>query len=149
NPPPGRAVKNMVSWSRSARQPAMTIRKGIAQVTDPGDAAMKRLSLLAMYVKDQDAAIEFYTKKLGFTLVEALPFGQERWDTLRLSDDNVVSIALNLAKSDEDRALVGKQGGSQPFFGIETDDCMREYRRMKEAGVKFHGEPKVEPYGTG
>jgi hypothetical protein len=26
---------------------------------------------------------------------------------------------------------------------------MREYRRMKSAGVTFHGEPKVEPYGTG
>jgi Glyoxalase/Bleomycin resistance protein/Dioxygenase superfamily len=49
----------------------------------------------------------------------------------------------------EDRALVGKQGGSQPFFGIVTDDCMSECRRMKKAGVKFQGEPQVQPYGTG
>ena len=47
------------------------------------------------------------------------------------------------------RALVGRQGGSQPFFGIMTDDCVREYRRMKGAGVRFHGEPSVQPYGTG
>jgi catechol 2,3-dioxygenase-like lactoylglutathione lyase family enzyme len=110
---------------------------------------VKRLSLLAVYVKDQDAAIDFYTKKLGFVLMEDVPFGSQRWVTLRLPDDDVVTLALNLALTDEDRALVGKQGGSQPFFGIVTDDCLREYRRMKDAGVKFHGEPKVEPYGTG
>jgi len=69
--------------------------------------------------------------------------------TLRLPDDEVVSISLSLAATDEDRALVGKQGGSQPFFGIPSEDCMREYRRMKDAGVKFHGEPQVQPYGTG
>ena len=110
---------------------------------------MKRLSLLSVYVKDQDASIEFYTNKLGFILVEDVPLGPERWVTLRLPDDEVVSVSLNMANTDEDRALIGKQGGSQPFFGIVTDDCLSEYRRMKNAGVKFHGEPKVEPYGTG
>jgi predicted enzyme related to lactoylglutathione lyase len=98
--------------------------------------------------KDQDAAIEFY-KKLGFIVAEDVPFGTQRWVTLRLPDDEVVSLTLNVAEMPEDQALVGKQGGSQPFFGIVTDDCLREYRRMKEAGVKFHGEPQVQPYGTG
>lgn len=110
---------------------------------------MKRLSLLSVYVTDQDAAIEFYTKKLGFVLVEDVPFGPQRWVTLRLPDDEVVSITLNLAMTDEDRALVGRQGGSQPYFGIATDDCLREYGRMKDAGVTFQGEPQVQPYGTG
>jgi catechol 2,3-dioxygenase-like lactoylglutathione lyase family enzyme len=110
---------------------------------------MKRLSLLGVYVKDQDAAIEFYTNKLGFVLVEDVPFGRQRWVTLRLPDDDVVSISLNLAQTDADRALVGHQGGSQPYFGIVTDDCIREYRSMKSAGVTFHGEPQVQPYGTG
>ena len=109
---------------------------------------MKRLSLLSVYVKDQDAAIEFY-KKLGFIVAEDVPFGTQRWVTLRLPDDEVVSLTLNVAETPEDQALVEKQGGSQPFFGIVTDDCLREYRRMKEAGVKFRGEPQVQPYGTG
>jgi catechol 2,3-dioxygenase-like lactoylglutathione lyase family enzyme len=109
---------------------------------------MKRLSLLSVYVKDQDAAIEFY-KKLGFIVAEDVPFGTQRWVTLRLPDDEVVSLTLNMAETPEDQALVGKQGGSQPFFGIVTDDCLREYRQMKEAGVKFHGKPQVQPYGTG
>lgn len=110
---------------------------------------MKRISLLTLYVKDQDAAIAFYTKKLGFRVAEDVPFGQQRWVTLRLPDDDLTSVTLSLAATDEDRALVGKQGGSQPLFGIVTDDCVGEYRRMKDAGVRFDGEPKVEPYGTG
>ena len=110
---------------------------------------MKRLSLLSVYVENQDAAIEFYSKKLGFVLVEDVPFGASRWVTLRFPDDDIISITLNLAQTPQDQALVGKQGGSQPFFSITTDDCLREYRRMKDAGVTLHGEPKAEPYGTG
>jgi catechol 2,3-dioxygenase-like lactoylglutathione lyase family enzyme len=104
--------------------------------------------LLNLLVKNQDSAIEFY-RKLGFLVVEDVPFGPKRWVTLRLPDDPVLTIALNLAETDSDLALVGKQAGSQPLFGIEIDDCLREYRAMKDAGVKFHGEPQVQPYGTG
>ena len=107
------------------------------------------MSVVGVFVRDYDAAIEFYTGKLGFVLAEDVPFGSQRWVTLRLPDDEVVSISLKLAQAQEDRALVGKQGGSQPFLGIETDDCVGDYRRMKEAGVRFHGEPQVQPYGTG
>lgn len=110
---------------------------------------MKRISLLNLLVRDQDAAIDFYTRKLGFVVVEDVPFGPKRWVTLRLPDDEVLTIALNLAESDGDLALVGKQAGSQPLFGVVTDDCLGDYRRMKDAGVTFHGEPQVQPYGTG
>ncbi|HLJ91622.1 MAG TPA: VOC family protein [Gemmataceae bacterium] len=110
---------------------------------------MKRISLLNVLVKNQNSAIEFYTRKLGFTVVEDVPLGPQRWVTLRLPDDPVLSVALNLAESEGDLALVGKQAGSQPLFSMVTDDCLKEYRRMKDAGVKFHGEPQVQPYGTG
>jgi catechol 2,3-dioxygenase-like lactoylglutathione lyase family enzyme len=110
---------------------------------------MKRMSLFNVLVKDQDAAIDFYTRKLGFELKEDVAFGPGRWVTLRLPDDGAVSVALNLAESDADKALVGKQAGSQPLFGIETSDCRSCYRQMKAAGVTFLGEPQVQPYGTG
>ena len=110
---------------------------------------MKQISLLNLLVKNQDSAIEFYTRKLGFIVVEDVPFGPKRWVTVRLPDDPVLSIALNLAESDRDLALVGKQAGSQPLFSVVTNDCLGDYHRMKDAGVKFHGEPQVQPYGTG
>src|SRR5262245_5241870 len=108
---------------------------------------MMRFSLLSLFVRDQDAAIDFYTTKLGFVLAEDVPFGPQRWVTLRLPDDDVASISLILAETEGDRALVGKQGGSHPLLGITTDDCVGEYRRMKGLGVRFNGEPKVESYG--
>ena len=110
---------------------------------------MMRLSLVSLYVHDQDAAINFYRAKLGFTVVEDVPFGPQRWVTLRLPDDDVVSIALKLATTEEERKLGGRQAAGSPLFAIVTDDCMREYQRMKQAGVKFRGDPKVEPYGSG
>ncbi len=110
---------------------------------------MKRMSLWTVFVKGYDEAIEFYTRKLAFVVVEDVPFGDQRWVTLRLPDDATVAIVFKLAETDETRALVGRQAGSQPLFGIETDDCLAEYRRMEEAGVRFHGEPQVQPYGTG
>ena len=109
---------------------------------------MNRVSLLTVLVKNQDAAIEFY-KKLGLAVAEDLPFGPKRWVTMRLPDDQGVSITFNLAESKEDLTTVGRQAGTQPIFAIEVNDCVREYGRMKEAGVKFHGEPQVQPYGTG
>jgi len=108
-----------------------------------------RIRLGRTAIGEKDSAIEFYSRKLGFVVVEDVPFGPGRWVTLRLPDNQVLSVALNLAESDEDLALVGKQAGSQPLFSIVTDDCPREYRRMKDAGVKFHGEPQAQPYGTG
>ena len=110
---------------------------------------MKRLSLVNVLVTDQDEAIRFYRDKLGFVVAEDVPFGEERWVTLRAPDDESVAISLGLAKSHEDRRLVGKQGGSQPLLGVRVDDCMAEYKRMRNAGVKFQGEPQVQPYGTG
>jgi uncharacterized glyoxalase superfamily protein PhnB len=110
---------------------------------------MLRVSLLTVLVDDQDAAMAFYRERLGFVLAEDLPFGDQRWVTLRAPDDSTLSISLNLAKSPAEKALVGRQTGSTPLFAIDTDDCLRDYRRMKAAGVKFDGEPTVQPYGTG
>ena len=110
---------------------------------------MKQMSLVSLLVKDYDQTIEFYTKKLGFVVAEDLPFGEKRWVTLKLPDNRESVLALGLAETNEDLALVGRQGGSTPFFGILTDDCLGEYNRMKNLGVRFHSEPRVEPYGTG
>lgn len=109
---------------------------------------MKQISLFNVLVKSQDEAIEFY-KKLGFAVIEDVPFGPARWVTVRLPEDKTLSISLSYAESETDRALVGKQTGSQPLFGLATDDCLGEYARLKDAGVKFLGEPQVQPYGTG
>jgi len=109
---------------------------------------MNRLKLITLLVKDYDAAIQFYTRKLGFEVVEDAPFGENRWVTLSLPDDRGVAISLQLAKTGGDQAVVGKQAGGFPLLGLDTVDCLGDYNRMKALGVKFHGAPGTGPWGT-
>jgi hypothetical protein len=54
-----------------------------------------------------------------------------------------------LAKSPDDLALVGRQGGSFPLLALDTTDCVADYRALKARGVTFHREPEAGPWGTG
>lgn len=110
---------------------------------------MNKIKIISLLVTDYDATIQFYTEKLGFELLEDAPFGESRWVTLALPNQRDVTMALELAKTEDDKALVGKQGGSFAFLGVDTDDCLGDYNRMKLLGVAFHGEPQSGPWGTG
>jgi len=110
---------------------------------------MKRVTLIKLFVSDQDEALEFYTGKLGFEVAEDSKLGDYRWLLVRLPDNKEFCINLDVANTGEQQALVGRQAADLPLFSIETDDCMREYRALKERGVEFEGEPEVRPYGTG
>jgi catechol 2,3-dioxygenase-like lactoylglutathione lyase family enzyme len=110
---------------------------------------MNKIKIFSLLVSDYDSAIQFYTNKLGFALLEDKAFGDSRWVTLALPAQTDVTIALELAKSDDDKTLVGRQGGSFALLGLDTADCMGDYNRMKSLGVKFEGEPQSGPWGTG
>ena len=110
---------------------------------------MDKLKLFSLVVRDYDATIQFYTQKLGFEVAEDAAFGDNRWITLKLPNTPDSNISLALVKTNEDEAVVGKQAGSFPLLGLGTDDCFGDYKRMKELGVKFHGEPTAGPWGTG
>ena len=110
---------------------------------------MKRVTLVKLLVSNHDEALEFYTNKLGFEVAEDSKMGDYRWLLLRLPDNKEFCVHLDVAKTDGQKALVGRQAADLPLFSIETDDCMSEYTVLKERGVEFEGEPEVRPYGTG
>jgi catechol 2,3-dioxygenase-like lactoylglutathione lyase family enzyme len=110
---------------------------------------MKKVMLFKLYVTDQEAARSFYVEKLGFEVAEDNRLGDYRWLLVKAPDNEEVSINLEVARTDEEKALVGRQAATQPFFSISTDDCLRDYQAMKGRGVLFDGEPKTMPYGTG
>ncbi|HJZ80726.1 MAG TPA: VOC family protein [Pyrinomonadaceae bacterium] len=105
--------------------------------------------IAGILVRNFDEALDFYTKKLGFVVVEDFPMGTDRWLTITAPGNQDFVLTLHEARSEAEKALVGKQMGSYPFLGIATDDCVSDYERMKGLGVKFEGEPSVRPYGTG
>ena len=107
------------------------------------------ISNIALVVEDYDDAIEFYTKKLNFQLIEDTDLGAgKRW--VQISPPNSVGTNLLLAKASNAQQLqsVGNQAGGRVFLFLQTNDFWRDYEAMKSQGVEFTEEPRVEAYGT-
>jgi hypothetical protein len=68
---------------------------------------------------------------------------------VRLPQNKKMSVNLEIARTDQEKALVGRQAAGSPLFSIATDHCMRDYAELKSRGVTLEGEPKAMPYGTG
>jgi catechol 2,3-dioxygenase-like lactoylglutathione lyase family enzyme len=105
--------------------------------------------LFKVFVTDQDAALRFYVDKLGFEIAEDQSLGDYRWLLVKAPDNKEFSINLEVARTAEEKALVGRQAASLPLFSIVTDNCRRDYEELKGKGVQFDGAPKTMPYGTG
>jgi catechol 2,3-dioxygenase-like lactoylglutathione lyase family enzyme len=105
---------------------------------------------VALVVRDYDEAIDFYTKKLGFTLVEDTyqPEQDKRWVVVAPAGSNGTSLLLARAAKPEQEPFVGNQTGGRVFLFLNTDDFWRDHARMVAAGITFVREPKTEPYGT-
>ncbi len=105
---------------------------------------------VALVVRDYDEAIEFYTKKLNFTLVEdtCQPEQDKRWVVVAPPGSTGTNLLLARASKPEQESFVGNQTGGRVFLFLSTDDFWRDYKEMVSKGIKFVREPKKEPYGT-
>ena len=105
---------------------------------------------IALVVRDYDEAIEFYTKKLLFDLVEDTyqPEQDKRWVVISPPGSNGVTILLAKASKPEQENFIGNQSGGRVFLFLNTDDFWRDYNRMKSIGINFIRDPKEQDYGT-
>jgi len=105
---------------------------------------------VALVVRDYDEAIEFYTKKLHFELVEDTyqPEQDKRWVTVRPPGSDGMTLLLAQASKPEQEPFIGNQTGGRVFLFLNSDDFWRDYKDMKAKGIKFVREPKKEEYGT-
>lgn len=109
---------------------------------------MRHLALVALVIPDYDEAIEYYTKVLGFTLVEDEPREPgKRWVVVAPSEERGAKLLLARAAKPEQLSRVGNQTGGRVFLFLHTDDFDGDYRRYKAAGVHFTEEPRSESYG--
>lgn len=104
---------------------------------------------IALVVKDYDEAIEFYTRKLHFTLVEDTyqPEQDKRWVVVSPPGSVGTTLLLARAAKPEQESFIGNQAGGRVFLFLNTDDFWRDYTEMVVQGIKFVREPKREPYG--
>ena len=105
---------------------------------------------IALVVNDYDEAINFYTKKLNFELLEDTYQAEQdkRWVLIAPPGASTMSILLAKASKPEQQAVVGNQTGGRVFLFLKTDDFWRDYKSMTAHDIKFVREPVEQEYGT-
>lgn len=111
----------------------------------------QQLALVSLLVRDYDEAIDYYTRQLGFQLIEDSPQGNKRWVVVAPAHSSAhpgSALLLARASNEQQQALIGGQGAGRVWLFLQTDDFWRDYQRMKAAGVLFQEAPRTEEYGT-
>jgi uncharacterized glyoxalase superfamily protein PhnB len=118
---------------------------------------MIRIANTQLWVHDQDEALEFYTRKLGFEVrvdVTVAELGDFRWVTVGPVGQPEVAIVLmaipgppvmDAESADQVRTLMAKGFAGTVF--LTTEDCQASYEALVARGVEFSEPPSERPYG--
>jgi predicted enzyme related to lactoylglutathione lyase len=118
---------------------------------------MIKLGSVQLWVRDQDEALEFYTRKVGWEVRSdfSLPeLGDFRWLTVGPAGQPDVSIVLmaipgqpvmDEATAEQVRGVLAK-GFAGTLF-LTTDNCQAAYEELSGRGVQFVEKPEQRPYG--
>ena len=108
------------------------------------------ISHVALVVRDYDEAIQFFTRKLKFTLIEDTyqPEQDKRWVVVAPPGSTGTNLLLARASTPDQEAFIGRQTGGRVFLFLRTDDFWRDYKMMISEGIRFVREPQQQPYGT-
>lgn len=103
---------------------------------------IRGIDLVSIPVRNQDAALKFYTEKLGFKVHTDQHFNEkQRW------------IELLIPGADTKLALFTPDGQGNRIGGFQTmtfwcDDVFATAKTLKAKGVEFASDPKKESWGT-
>lgn len=103
---------------------------------------------ISLVVDDYDEAIEFYTKKLHFQLLEDTPLSAtKRWVVIQPSGGEGCKILLAKAANEMQSSRVGNQTGGRVFLFLHTDNLDRDYQNLVRHAIKIVREPTSEEFG--
>lgn len=109
----------------------------------------QHIGSISLVVRDYDEAIDFYTRKLRFSLVEDRDMGEgKRWVLVSPPGSAETCLLLAKAATPGQESRIGDQTGGRVFLFLHTDDFWRDYKDMQANGVRFLEEPRHESYGT-
>ncbi|HUC54832.1 MAG TPA: VOC family protein [Candidatus Cybelea sp.] len=103
---------------------------------------IRGIKFISIPVRDQDAALKFYTEKLGFKVITDQPMSEtQRW------------IELMIPGADSGLALFTPEGhekriGEFQSISFWCEDVFATVKALKSKGVQFEKEPKKEDWGT-
>jgi catechol 2,3-dioxygenase-like lactoylglutathione lyase family enzyme len=109
----------------------------------------QRLAQIALVVNDYDEAIEFYTQKLHFKLLEDTQLSEtKRWVVVAPQGENSCALLLAKAANDEQKNRIGNQTGGRVFLFLTTENFQRDFRNLLTNNIKIVRQPSLEAYGT-
>ncbi len=109
----------------------------------------QHISSVALVVKEYDEAIEWYTTKLNFTVLEDTKLSEtKRWVMIAPPGAKECSLLLAKAAKPEQVKTIGNQTGGRVFLFLFTDDFWRDYKNMLAQNITFVRQPAEEEHGT-
>lgn len=103
---------------------------------------IKGVKFVSIPVRDQQKALEFYTRRLGFSIVTDQPFGEkQRWIELGIAGAET-RVVLFTPDGQEDRI------GTLSNVVFLADNVENTYQELSGRGVEFSGPPQKQPWGT-
>mgnify|MGYP000678153760 CR=1 FL=1 len=105
-----------------------------------------KVTLISIPVRDQEKALQFYTKKLGFLKKKDLPLGGgNRWLTLVSEEwQDGPEILLEPAPNHFEPCKVFQDAlmeAGYPYTQFDVDDVDAEYERLTKLDVVFSMKP--------
>lgn len=109
---------------------------------------IQKISHIALLVDDYDKAIEFYTKKLHFTLIEDTILSEtKRWVLVAPKGPGTCHLLLAKADNEAQASRIGNQTGGRVFLFLHTDDFQRDFQNLLDHKIEIVREPVREAYG--
>lgn len=102
-----------------------------------------RIYVTSVFVDDQEKALDFYTRVLGFQLKNDVPAGGARWLTV-VSPQDPGGTELLLEPSGHPAVKPYKDAlvaDGIPATSFQVDDVDAEHCRLRDLGVAFTMEP--------
>lgn len=109
---------------------------------------MASLGMVTILVDNYDRAIDFFTRCLGFSLVEDTVLSAEkRWVVVAPDLLDGAKILLAQATSPSQELAVGNQTGGRVGLFLYTTNFDSDYTKLLAAGVEFVESPRSETFG--
>ena len=102
-----------------------------------------RIKLTSIMVDDQDKALDFYTRVLGFQKKHEFPAGAYKWLTV-VSPEAPQEVELSIEPNANPAAKTFQKAMFDqkiPLAAFEVREIQKEYTRLRGLGVVFLSEP--------
>ena len=108
----------------------------------------QHIAQMTLVVADYDEAIDFYTKKLNFDLIEDTPLTDtKRWVVVKPKGAKEGALLLAKSANETQEKSVGNQTGGRVFLFLHTDHFDRDFDNLLNNHIKIINGPRLEEYG--